>query len=803
MKKIYSLVAVAGLVFATACSQDNYTETQVGGESQVTFTAELPATQSSRAVANEYGNGATATTLSYAIYEMGQKTPLIVSQDEVTFNADLKASFSVSLVNGRSYDVVFWADAPNSIYTFNAATQTITADYAKANQESYDAFYAAVKGMAVNGAAQQPVELYRPFAQLNIGTNDTQDAATAGLVVSETQISVNAYTTLNLYTGEVEEQTTNLTYAMSAIPTEYGFPVANYDYLAMNYILVPADATPYEITFTTYEDGAAVNTRTYSSVPLERNYKTNIYGRLLTSTTDFNVEIKPAFLKPDKDYELPSADSKSLKEMIAEVAGEENAVVYLGDNATWDVNDLLLAADNTTTKTLTIIGNDNKITATGIGHKTFMAGNGAKVIFKNVVFIDDTYYYSENGETAWEFCYLDFGGDLEFENCVFDYTVLFEGPSTKVTNCVFNGKSTNPANAANEYAAWVYSGEATFTGCAFNGYRGLKIADMYSGSDVTSVTVDGCTFKDLSKKPGIAIDENIGTTMAVTIKNSTFKNVQPGDQGLYIYETDNVVPTLDNNTVITTNTDGSMTDNQGNYYVETQEQLSNVLKNANGKTVYLGEGTFNAPSIPMPAAGSTVVIEGDGENTVFNYSTQGYNQYVNGNSGNYVFKNMVINRSNETFAGMAHTNSTRYENCIINGAYFVYEKTAEFIECTFNQTGNNYNCWLYGTTSVTYTDCTFNCDGKSIYVDGSRPSPINVKFTGCTFNDINHVVTDKAAIETGTTYGDSYSLTIDGTTVNGFNINPTGLNTGSTLWANKHSMGTDKLNVVVDGTDVY
>jgi hypothetical protein len=40
-------------------------------------------------------------------------------------------------------------------------------------------------------------------------------------------------------------------------------------------------------------------------------------------------------------------------------------------------------------------------------------------------------------------------------------------------------------------------------------------------------------------------------------------------------------------------------------------------------------------------------------------------------------------------------------------------------------------------------------------------------------------------------------------TVNGYAINTSGINTGTTLWANKNSMGTDKLNVVVDGVDVY
>lgn len=75
----------------------------------------------------------------------------------------------------------------------------------------------------------------------------------------------------------------------------------------------------------------------------------------------------------------------------------------------------------------------------------------------------------------------------------------------------------------------------------------------------------------------------------------------------------------------------------------------------------------------------------------------------------------------------------------------------------------------------------------------------------CVFNDNGDgtVVNDKAAIETGTTYGQTYELVINKTTVNGFEVNPTGISTNSTLWANKHSMGTNKLNVVIDGVDVY
>ena len=71
------------------------------------------------------------------------------------------------------------------------------------------------------------------------------------------------------------------------------------------------------------------------------------------------------------------------------------------------------------------------------------------------------------------------------------------------------------------------------------------------------------------------------------------------------------------------------------------------------------------------------------------------------------------------------------------------------------------------------------------------------------FND-NGVLTDlKAANEIGNDYNTSYNLVVNNTKVYGYEINPNGISTGTTLWANKNSMPKDKLNVVVDGVDVY
>ena len=45
--------------------------------------------------------------------------------------------------------------------------------------------------------------------------------------------------------------------------------------------------------------GSTVLNRSYSNVPVQRNFRTNIYGHILTDQADITVEIKPDFQTPD------------------------------------------------------------------------------------------------------------------------------------------------------------------------------------------------------------------------------------------------------------------------------------------------------------------------------------------------------------------------------------------------------------------------------------------------------------------------------------------------------------------------
>ena len=290
----FTIAAAALLV--TSCNDEMDNGLKTGDDGTVTFTAQLPSEMGTRA----FADGLTAKHLQYAVYEAGQSTPLKVFGDETTVMGEaemnnLKQTVSLKLTTGKTYDVIFWADATtDSPYTFNPASQEVSVDYSKVNNNSdnCDAFFKK-ETITVSGNQSVDVKLTRPFAQVNIGTDDFDAAKASGLEVTQTEVVAKAFATLNLATGKVADEA-DRTFTMKAIPTasDGEFPVAGgYKYLSMDYLLVGADKATVDVAF----NYGGPQSRTFTNVPVQRNYRTNIYGSLLTNTTDFNVVIEPAF----------------------------------------------------------------------------------------------------------------------------------------------------------------------------------------------------------------------------------------------------------------------------------------------------------------------------------------------------------------------------------------------------------------------------------------------------------------------------------------------------------------------------
>ena len=326
----YTMVATVGLLLSTACSNEDEFSRGNGNEALLSFDVELSGGMQTKAISD----GKTAKQLTVHVFD--DKGTYLNSLDKTaTFNDQLKATVTINLVKGKTYSFLFWASVKdNSPYTIGADGKTITVNYenATANDESRDAFLGVVKNKKVEGSFEENVILKRPFAQLNFLTDDIEKAAAAGLEITETTKSAitisNAATTLNPFTNTVSGEE-EVTFTAAAIPGEsetYSIDGKSYRYLGTAYFLVDAAGTIADdgkkqatLTSTTLKiDGVQGDGLTVNNVPAQWNYRTNIYGSLLTATGDFNVTIDP-------DYE-GSHDEEVETKQVASVADVEEAI---------------------------------------------------------------------------------------------------------------------------------------------------------------------------------------------------------------------------------------------------------------------------------------------------------------------------------------------------------------------------------------------------------------------------------------------------------------------------------------------
>lgn len=377
MKKLnYFLLGAAGLVLAS-CSQEDLVSNTGSADGTATVSINLSTPQiQTRAISD----GTTANKLYWSVYE---KTSDGLKRLDATGYSKvdgedfyLEDTKTFKLIDGRSYGFVFWAANESSPYTvtFTSTGATMTADYSNVicNDERLDAFF-AYEELTVKGDVQLDVPMFRPFAQINIGTNDFQEAADINYEPkTSTILNIATYTGLDLVSGEKIGNKVYRTFKPGAIPTTYKFPVDGYDYLATTYILLGLDKENISVNFDySSGDGDSSHQRNVYNVPVERNHRTNIYGQILTSNAELKVFIEPDYLDPDLE--------PSQLELIAGLGG----TVVLEDD--FDINNTKKSRI-TFVKDAIVDMNGKKVTGSNLNNDnadgTFLVTNGANLTIK-------------------------------------------------------------------------------------------------------------------------------------------------------------------------------------------------------------------------------------------------------------------------------------------------------------------------------------------------------------------------------------------------------------------------------------
>ena len=290
MKKIlFGLAAMAGMLFATSCAKDAGIAEPSDNQTAVTFSVGLDHVLSSRAISD----GKSADKLYYAAFNADNEP---VEDGNTTINtATGKAEVTITLVKGKEYTVIFWAqNSQCGAYDVEDFPKVkVSYDGAKNNDETRDAFCGKVKITAGENASET-VTLHRPFAQINFAGKDLKKPINQSAMKAKGVASW-----INLLTGDVDDQEATVDFAANAVPTEKLPNKDDYTWLSMSYVLVPADGTTLTLTFTF--DGES--TDEIPNIPAKVNYRTNLLASDDVVNAVFDVTIEPGYNTPDEDIQ--------------------------------------------------------------------------------------------------------------------------------------------------------------------------------------------------------------------------------------------------------------------------------------------------------------------------------------------------------------------------------------------------------------------------------------------------------------------------------------------------------------------
>lgn len=806
MKKniFLSILALASMLFATSCSQDELINESTDGDFvNATFTIETADGIGTRAV----GDGTTVDKVACAVYDAYNNEELESLRQDVAIT-NKTATFSVRLAKGKNYRVAFFAynEAANA-YDVTDLKNIVVKDGQLSNIEGRDAFTAYVdvtEGETMNAFTKE-VTLKRPFAQLNLGIDDAEfaEAANAGLTVAKSKIVVsNVYNAFSAFDNAVAENAVegSMTFELNAIPTEKLKVTVNgveklYNYLALNYLLVgdnDSEKTLTDVEFTWESnngDSNAESVTEFINIPVQRNYRTNIIGKLLTSPTIFNIIIDEEFDGEKNDSRVFNAFD--LQAALNAAPAGKTTVINLGADIVGNVTDVQIAGRN-----VIIDGRGYKYNGTIKVHSNSNYYTDAALTIKNLNF--ETSTASINCIEALENGSERYSSNITVENCTF--TAIGDAVNTSVGVQV---KATRGVTVKNCTATNMHSliqaqscdtGDVKVVNCTVNGKNGVAF------KQVKSATVEGTTITAAAY--GIRFDGNIDN-YGIVVKNNNITANQPlivrkmtgkdntialeGENTLTVSAASTTTETPAYQIIITNGSDDeayvkptgtyTLTGAEGYtmfpepYPVASWDEFTAALAagedwiKLTADITYEGSSSYNLKK--------DVVVEMNGKTfTTGNASTTWLNimgskatfkggiiegkVYVQKNGGTYsdaTFENV-------TFGGTITFSSVTQGSLAVQGGNSVYAK-----KCTFKAKGSTTPnvVSLEGTSSgsVIFEDCTFNSTMNRFYANPIGGTAV-FKLINCSFNKA-------AVVETAATLNLN-NLVIDGSKKQNVNL---------------------------------
>lgn len=779
MKQTKYILAAALTMLALGCNKEQVAVdgTPDGEEVAVTFAAELPGT-----ITKAIGDGLTAKNLSVAVYDDASNaagTHIVTLDKTAVFDA-LHTTVEYSLVKGKTYHFIFWAQAEGAPYTFNPETKKVAINYTgAANDEKRDAFY-AVKTLKVTGPATEPVQLHRPFAQVNFGTSDSAAATDAGVTPTASLFTAtDAASSFDVFAGEGTDPV-RISFTEATLPAEQLTlkDGTTYTYLAMNYFIPTGKLSETHVsnlsaTFKGASDDVVISV---PSAKVQANYRTNVVGNLLTDQVVFNVEIVPAFedettidienITTAADLRTALANGHSAK-LAADITIDETISVPAGKDVVLDLNGHEI--NNTEDLWNDETGDWSLISVRG-GSLT-IKGNGLLKAKENDCFVVDVqdggHVIIEDGEyiSNVHAVYV-LVGSAEIRGGKYSVQQKYQDPAKAdefVLNCydahhrdgtakiiVTGGEfvSFNPADC------WA---EGAHTNFLAPGYKSVGINGSYFVSKDDAPVSIGVSGQD--ELDNIVSQIPAGETAEITLSDGTYK-----------------LPTLSNGMTIIGET--------GNEVIDCAETTTVRAKNVTISNVTVKGNGASADGSSLAASGSNSTITGC---TFKNgrQNTYGSDLSISNGSGSVVtVSNCDFRKSG--FRGVMIWNTgdeVKIDNCIFDNTYpfncddgtgkitvtdselkgwtsYTDElELVSFTNCKFGKSTSGY-AYLVPYSKTIIKDCTFSAD---FLVSPSGSATFTIEFINCKYEDgsaITSSIMDTVDVNNNVTW------LIDGVTYN-------------------------------------
>ena len=340
MRKTICLGVAAAMLFATACSHQEQKE-ELGTNAVVSFSVGLDSRIDTRAISDGKG----VDQLMYAVFnEDGSE--LVVSKVTINDAASMiernptnGGYVDITLPKGHTYKVVFWAqNSECDAYTVSDDMK-VTVDYdGLNNDETRDAFFAATMPFKLDHHLSKEVVLKRPFAQVNVGTYESELEAVKeyGSEVTYSSATIKGVANqIDLADGSVSGEV-DVVYTASELPSEKLYVDVDkdgekevYEYISMCYVLAGDSNSVHEVAFdfSDANGNAVATTANIDLISLLRNWRTNILGYFFTGNANLDIVIDSAY---EDDYNVITSN-KDIFYSVSEDTVFENSTYIMSN----------------------------------------------------------------------------------------------------------------------------------------------------------------------------------------------------------------------------------------------------------------------------------------------------------------------------------------------------------------------------------------------------------------------------------------------------------------------------------------